>query len=325
MRINEIDTPKNNDLFDLIIETKYFNENILPYITHNTIPPQLVHGSYNMDVNRVITIHERKGPTDSAKIIHQIVNEESEKKFGVKIRNMIFATQSPEASENYGSLRTLIPLDDDYALYYNDIISDMYSDSNGVFEFSKYREKRSDIIMEALKSPKGVELQKAIYNKLTGGTLTNMILSYITPYTKSISFYDGNLEDNIYPMDSLEEMKDVSNWQHVRKNIDKYIVMSMKSLIINEGIYDIEDINMRYASNEIIELSNYLIENLIPSDIKELELRAYLYVSDVKKTSNLHEIPESHEIMCTTGRYAILDTFEGGMDDLVKYYKQKYQ
>lgn len=326
MKINEVDKPQDNELLETIISSKYFKDNILPYIIKRRGVPELVHGSYKMENRKIINITQRTKPVDTSKIIHQLVNEEAESKFGVPIRSLLFASQSNEVSENYGPTHTLIPLDDDYAFYYSDIVSDMYSSSNGIFSFINHIKTRGKIVLDAVNSDKGKQFQKDIYKAITGSDgLSQSITYFLYDTVYSVMFYGGTLDDNIDRFENIEDMRDPSKWTSTIKSMMRSLKNAYIKLFEKENIYDSEDLELRNAHNMFREFSIFIISNMIEKDISVLKSRAHMYVADVKKTTDLYEINEAHEVMCSTGRYAVLDTFKGDMDNLVRYYKKKYQ
>ena len=326
MKIFEVDKPERNELFETIISSKFFNDNILPYIIRNRMPPELIHGTYKMEPRKIINISQREKPVDTSKIIHDLVNKESIEKFGVPIRNLLFASQSAEVSENYGSTITLVPLDDDYQFYYSDIVSDMYTSSNGIFSFSDHNKKRGRAVLDAVNSDRGKRFQKEIYKAVTGSDgMSQSITYFLYSVIYSVSFYGGTLEDNIYQFNNLDEMNDPKMWTTTIKSIMNSLKRCYKQLFEKENIYDENDLNFRNAHNMFRDFAAYIIDHLIEMDKAVLRNRAYMYVSDVNATTDLYKINESHEIMCSTGRYATLSTFKGDLHSLVKYYKARYQ
>lgn len=326
MKINEVDIPEKNELLEEIISSKYFNDNVLPYIIKDVTPPQLIHGTYKIEPRQIVTINKREKPVDTAKIIHDLVNELSMEKYGVEVRNLLFASQSPEVSERYGATRTLIPLDDDYKFYYSDIVADMYTSANGIFSFTDYNKKRGKVVLDAVNSEQGKRFQREIYKAITGTDgLTQSITYYLYSVVYSVGFYGGTLDDNIHTFQSLSEMHDAHNWTTTAKHMVNSIKSCYRKLFEKENIYDSDEIEFRRAHALLKDFALFIIEHLIDMDIETLKQRAYMYVSDLEETTDLYKINEHHEIMCSTGRYAVLDTFKGDMDTLVRYYKKRYQ
>ena len=328
MKIKHLLTEEKNDLFETIIASQYFKDNILPYIENRRMPPELVHGGYKIESRKIIQIKERSEPTDSTKVVHNLVNELSQEKFGVNVRNLFFATQSPEKSENYGKTITVVPLDADYKLYYNDVVEDMYSESGGLFSFINYTKKRGKVILDTMKTKEARQLESKIYRILKGtdnDSLSKSITYYLYDIVYSARFYNGFLDDNIEHFDSISELKDVTGWHDLHKSFKNGIVEVYKRLFESENDVDIDQVNFRSSWNEIGELAELFIENLIPVDISTLYERAEQYVSFLRKVTNLEKIPESYEIMCSPGRYATLDTFKQDMHSLVMYYRKRYE
>ena len=326
MKINEVDIPEENALFEKIIASKYFNDNILPYIIKNRMPPELIHGTYKLEPRKVFYNKGRGRPVDTSRLIHDLVNQQSKEKFGVEVRNLLFASQSSEVSENYGSTLTIIPLDDDYRFYYSDIVSDMYTSSNGIFSFTEYNKKRGKVVLDAVNSDQGKRFQSEIYKAITGSDgMTQSITYYLYSVVYSVGFYGGTLEDNIFVFQSLDEMRDAKNWTIPAKHMINSIKNCYRKLVEKENIYNVDDLNFRKAQNLLKDFVTFIIDHLIEMDIETLKQRAYMYVSDLKETTDLYEINEAHEIMCSKGNYATLSTFKGDMHSLVKYYKRRYQ
>lgn len=326
MKINEVDVPKRVELFDTIIASKYFNDNILPYIINGITPPQLVHGSYKLEPRKIVNMNRREKPVDTSMIIHNLVNQESEKKFGVKIRNLLFASQDPEVAERYGTSHTLIPLEDDYAFYYSDIVDDMYASSNGIFSFTNHIKKRGKIVLDVMKSERGMKLQDEIYKAITGSdSMSQSIVYFLYDVIYSVLFYGGTVDDTLKDFNSLEEMYNPENWTRTIKSMMHSLKNCFIKLFEKENVYDIDQLEFRKAHNLFRELSLYIIDNLIEIDIEVVNQRVHMYVHDVKKTQDLNEINSAHEIMCSTGKYAVIDTWDGDMRNLVSYYKKLYQ
>lgn len=152
MKIKHLLNESNDALFEKIIDTKFFKDNYeekVRYAVQNDIEFRYIdiawlhHASSKLkDDGGVITLKMREAPRDTNEYFHSIVNTVSEKELGVPVRNLIFAFTKKHKTSDYGfNDYVLFPLDDDYHLYYSDMIEDMTTHYN-VSIFSEKRLKK---------------------------------------------------------------------------------------------------------------------------------------------------------------------------------------
>lgn len=67
----------------------------------------------------------RTKPLDSAKFIHDAINDESESRFGLPIRNLMFSYTEEEQAQGYGKVVVIVPKGDNFKLFYNYEIEDL--------------------------------------------------------------------------------------------------------------------------------------------------------------------------------------------------------
>ena len=67
----------------------------------------------------------RTKPLDSSPIIHNKINELSEKIFGVPVRNLIFTYTEFEAARAYGDVVEIVPKGNNFKIFYNPYINDL--------------------------------------------------------------------------------------------------------------------------------------------------------------------------------------------------------
>lgn len=77
------------------------------------------------DVEGHVPFRFRSAPRDTFRAIHNQVNRETQERFGLPLRNLTFATMSRTEASQYGMPKSILPLGDDYRIFYNPDFHDM--------------------------------------------------------------------------------------------------------------------------------------------------------------------------------------------------------
>lgn len=67
----------------------------------------------------------RESPKDTDKTLHDMINQESTRMFGVPIRNLMFTYPTIESAEKYGGVNMIVPIGDRFQMFYHPEIHDM--------------------------------------------------------------------------------------------------------------------------------------------------------------------------------------------------------
>ena len=158
-------------IIERIAESKYFNE--MYGMQLKTLEPEdlendnlvnefanIFRGSHKYTTPYlVITPYsENRIPTDTNIEIHKYVNMLSSEKFGVPIRNLIFADKNIKTASEYGNPYVLFPLGD-YRLFYSENVKDFTAhyntDSDMIFfivneVLLQFQDTYDEMIMESL-------------------------------------------------------------------------------------------------------------------------------------------------------------------------------
>ena len=136
MKINDILAEAQSDkikVFDHIINSTFFKNNYMDMIKNNDLDTildakhnWLYHASDKMENDYgVMELRLRENPRDTAKYVHDVINNLATKKFGYPIRNLLFSFTKKAKIVDFGyDYYVLFPLDDDYKLFYAEGISD---------------------------------------------------------------------------------------------------------------------------------------------------------------------------------------------------------
>lgn len=156
MKIKHLLNESNDELFEKIVNSRFFKENYEDKVRHaiqNDIELHyiddiawLFHASSKLDKKGgVLNLKLREVPRDTNPLFHHIVNSVAEKELGVPVRNLMFSYTKKHKIVDYGfNDYVLFPLDDDYHLYYADMIDDMTTHYN----VSVFSEKRLEKIFD---------------------------------------------------------------------------------------------------------------------------------------------------------------------------------
>ena len=286
-----------------LIESKYFRINIEPYLdTENpeTIPFMYHGGTFGKkreDIS-IIEIKERKKSQSTPPIYHNVLNKFSEERFNVPIRNFFFTSTSRETAEAYGSPYVIIPLDD-YSLFYHEDIEDMYADIN--FNNSVIKNKVKNNLEDVISKKADKLLEKV--DRLIGENKKDFLRSKFYEIISNTSNY-GKLE--IFSKIVREDYETLDQWGDKIKS--QNIVMSFRELIIDilYGTYGMDSIIDSDNYDEIVELCWFLALEVLSGIYKitdnHINGLAEKYISGVKKTDNISDVPGDNEIMLTPGK-----------------------
>ncbi len=83
-------------------------------------------------------IRKDRFPSDTPLVIHNLINNEFQKSFGVKARSQsLFAVMNPKQSELYGTIYYVFPVGDKYSFIYSKEVKDLFSDFDSLLK-NKY-------------------------------------------------------------------------------------------------------------------------------------------------------------------------------------------
>lgn len=308
-----------NHLMQSILDSKYFELNIKPYFDKDDIYniPSLYHGGKLKPYN-IYKVNNRKGPVDSSLLIHSLVNKHATESSFHPIRNLLFSSRSSSMASEYGSLSVIIPLEEDYRLYYNKQIDDLYVSSK-IFNHRKFIDNEgTEQIEKMLKSQKVSEL-----------------------ISKVFSYYDtSNLEQNPSSILINNIVRDVISGtpfslSTIKRRVNNHGVKNFKELyqtvtkdVIEQGVeYLVYLIGMIVPSvsrdinhtETLYEISHIISESIVEIYGEWIDDEASRYVDAIEYTQYIQDISTDREIMTTNGTYASLP-IRGGIEELYKYY-----
>lgn len=126
MKYDDLYDEHTKKMFDMIINSEFFKNN---YDKDNEEQKFkfLFHGSDSIELkgNAIVMLNskERTSSQDTFPFVHQYLNKISEEKFGVKIRNLLFAYNSSVSTFQYGDTLCVFPIGD-YQLFYSTSVVD---------------------------------------------------------------------------------------------------------------------------------------------------------------------------------------------------------
>lgn len=118
MKINDIisEVEIDDTIVKQIISSDYFKVSLKSdiWLYHNTMKFKEPYHKVSISIDR-----DRK-PVDTSEYIHNLTNKYALERFGVKVRNGLFAFNNNKKFEYYGTNQyTLLPLNNNYRIFYN--------------------------------------------------------------------------------------------------------------------------------------------------------------------------------------------------------------
>lgn len=337
MKINKLleSTPNK---FEHILNTKYFNTFIKPKF--DEIPSDffdedeasdhyemafnkfslrdvvLLHGTRinAYETGQKIPISPRKYPTDTAFIAHKYTNLVSQEKFGVGIRDLMFATKSLTTSNDYGksngNIFITIP-SDDYKFYYSDQYEDYYLDF--LKENFGVRSIISDMLYE-------------MYSYIV--EITGELKEVLAPSIQEYSDTNNQKVENVWQMLYSEFEGSIS--QRFKADIHtQFLNDTMSNLLgkakaYNERIYD--ELSGTLYDENINEPKGFkkqvttIIQKIYRKYLSLIEYHftdlAEDYIETINVTTHVGEIVDSFEIMIDATSVHMV-----AIDDIAKLFK----
>ena len=309
------------NVLSAIINSKFFELNWKSYFDNslkskdNTnlmyYPDTMLHGG-KIKPNKIYDIKPRSKPSDSSPIIHMAINQIAEKELNAPVRNFLFSSTSDVVSSEYGTLAIIVPLDEEYQLYYSTLVDDMFT-SEEVFNNEDFRE---NILFKKLPDFFKQQEAKDIINKIAsyyeinkGQHSPNMLIKSLideTPFSQSMF---------------------ITSIMNSKNNIDKTI----NKFAIEDGSQEIVDmLSSTYSEknninkDELEELTRSLSLMILKYELslfkKWIIKDAKRYVDSIKVSKVLTTMESDFEIMSTPGKYATLP-IRGGLQALYDYYR----
>lgn len=262
--------------YTMLVESVDYNEIKSQPFFHQFNDLRLYHGSKkSLDEPTIIPFRFRENPVDTPKEIHDKINEKSQEKFGLPVRNLKFTYSKQIQVYAYGDPFILVPKGE-FRLFVNPNVYDMTVDTDLDVYNSKFYEQIFNSIIDNIS-----ELQMNMENEDDIDVDLDFWLNKLNEnYRTHIPKYkdEGSLSEMMlaYIMDVLNEHVNNSS---VLNTFNEYIPKIVKS-----------SINMRY--NKFAE--DY-IENLqeltSDSDIDYKEIEFMLYAPE-----GMYIIPENTKL-----------------------------
>ena len=324
-------------LYDSIIKSKFFHMHWKPWFDkvdpydieayYENIKdhmPVLYHGG-KLKEGEVNHIMYRERPMDTQLVIHNTINELSEKELAVSVRAMMFASKSESLASEYGNPSIVIPLKEDYLFYYSTIVDDMFT-SPKLFNFKEYKEGLSERIELFFELRETEEVTDRIHRHF-GGFLKPKFSTYVK---KHMHNYIDTIFIRVFTSGEIEELRDyekVITPEVLKKGFrEMFNVMSMAYSM--DKISDIEGKEYDSFEEELMLLTEMFFEYLGNYKAQWVFKNAQLYVDSIEFTEDLDEIKDKTEIMLPEGEYAVLGVGDWSEDDdellkLLRYYIKK--
>lgn len=334
MKIQHLYESKAN--FEPVFQTEYFKKNIKPVI--DNISEEFMRELQEMDKarrfkyftselgNEVFLLHgssskkynagdtaeivNRKYPTDSNHIIHDMVNELSRERFDTEIRNKIFVSKSiaiaSEYGHTYGNIYIAVPTGS-YDLYYSTTYEDFYVDflnQNDIVRIElQDHEDTFKAILTIRKSKEVKELLKkyiTIDNKNDKEDVVQDVMDTINNY--AIKEFKSYVLDHMYRTNILSEMDE--RIVKYAERVGSFLMFLLKGK--NVSLPTRLEEEMRHIVWEIAE-------ETVGHFLKRLKHHANMYIDTVHKTSDPRKIEGQTEIMLDTASVImipIIDFYE---------------
>ncbi len=266
------------NIISRIAESKYFNE--MYGIQLQTIEPEdlenpdlvrefanMYRGSHNYKTPYlVITPYGERRPSDTNIEIHNYVNMISKEKYGVPVRNLIFADKSIILAGEYGEPYVLFPLGD-YRLFYHE----------GVKDFTEYYSTDSDIAYNIINEviARNPNKYDEFVLEAVSETFENYELDYENQkkFDKSLKkmarkmaaeYFTGPEKDNVKPSDvKILEKQFYTYGREFFKKFERYA----SGIEVTKSMHDIDNEEIMVQADEIAavhtESFNYMLSQIL--------------------------------------------------------------
>ena len=281
------------DVYDVIFNTKFFKVNVEPIAKNPNDGFEnshvLYHGSKSLKDQdyRVLPLLKRTGPRDSSTIVHNAINDASEKRFGVPVRNLMFASNNSMATREYGSTYVVIPVGQ-YRLFYSKIVEDLYSENNGYLNDEAYnkfiRAKVSKFLTSAQYTSTVMELSSLIGEDSTGPS----------------TFFSAELMPFIPKI--LEKCPHTTIDERYEKDYDViydlvYDVFLNRLIKFHSDVEDIPHDTMKSVNALLSDLTKTFINHMKDVSKEWLDVSVNEYLDTIQTTVKVSDIPQRHESM----------------------------
>lgn len=253
-----------------LIETNVDMEELfdLPYF-HYFPSTYFYHGSEEMS-NEIhsLKFRFRSEPKDSVKIIHDAFNEASTKKFGIPIRNLLFASVDTEQAENYGDVFAIIPKGENFRFFTNPNYRDV-TDQLNLSPYSFFKFASRHVIDELAHE----------------GTLSKHMPE--EDFSMAFSFLTNEGHDV-----ALKMSRTMINGSRNNRTTEEFADAITMQIV--DGITEKGELDMRPYESIVKKLSYGIFNTYV-------DVQTHHYVSDVIEVSNQDTMPsESSEMMLYT-------------------------
>ena len=286
--------------------------------------PVLYHGG-KLKEGEVNHIMYRERPMDTQVVIHNTINDVSQKELAVSVRAMMFASKSESLASEYGNPSIVIPLEEDYLFYYSTLVDDMFT-SPKLFNFKEYKEGLSERIELFFETRETEEVTDRIHRHFSG----NLKPRFSTYIKKHMHNYVDTIFIRAFTSGDIEELKDyeLAITPEVLKKGFREMFNVMTMAYSMEKISEIEGKEYDSFEEELMLLTEMFFEYLGNYKYQWVFKNAQLYVESIQFTEDLDEIDPKTEIMLPEGQYAVLGVGDWSEDDddlfkLLTYYITK--
>lgn len=275
---------------DLVLNSEYFKNNNYELRSDK----KLQHGSDFLTNFSVKKIVDREKSKDTKTFLHDIVNKLSKSKFGVNIRNKLFATTDMTTAKAYGSyVYTVIPLND-YNLYYSDSFEDFFNDQTTIIGTADLTRQLNKKIIELVLNQSINDLHQFQKPKLSWRKFKKYIKQTIPPDSPSLN--DLTMEHKIgFQLPVIDKILETyeSN-DKLYFTIVNTMVENIQKMFSNDFDIELSESQIHVIKNHINAITDEFIEYVkqkVISNIKEN------YIDKIKVTKSIDDIPKYTEIM----------------------------
>lgn len=254
---------------------------------------------YDEDNAVILNFEERENPLHTNYLLHKILNQLSQKKFNVNVRNLSFVVKNNTNAEGYGPLNIVFPLGN-YELFYNPRVLDFTMAYNHVI--ATPRSVINDIITtitDSIIKKFGIEaIRENLVKEYDGIIDINTI--------KQMDFYRF-FKSRVYEF-NFEIGSSVDNMEKYKEKLMSIFKQYFFDKLLNDDINGVKN----YLDNILNEKLDEVIRNIIT--------KISQYVDKIVESKKIETIPVSSEIMLKCDQFiAINSRFR--MQFLLKAYK----
>lgn len=248
-----------------ILNHDFTDEHFHNYVIENL--QTLYHGTRRVDETVTeITLREREAPLDTSLLVHNTVNKMAKEKFGINIRNGMFASQDALVTKSYGATTMLIPLGD-YRIFYTPGVTD-FTDK---YRVAAHNDFGADMIFNIIDQVSHEANEQKLLRKLS--------LSY------------GSVDDNEFVMRLFENVPEYKYYDSFDDIFKTIVGVASENIRGTAKLYDI-DIN----DEQVKKISRW-VEETVKVEIDQLIDNLKQYVDSIVETKNLDDIYKDEEII----------------------------